>query len=82
MTKDLLWTAVIAELRFMSSPLTAEVEKATEVTDADFKLIKLLGEVVKNLDFKETALWTERQGYQCLSYCNSLSVSVKAWIYS
>ena len=40
----------------MSSPLTAEVEKATEVTDADFKLIKLLGEVVKNLDFKETAL--------------------------
>ena len=60
MTKDLLWTAVIAELRFMSSPLTAEVKKATEVTDADFKLIELLDEIVKNLNFNKAALWTER----------------------
>ena len=56
MTKGLPQTAVIAELRFMSSPLTAEVERATEVTDADFKLIKLLGEIVKDLNFKEAAL--------------------------
>ena len=65
----------------MSSPLTAEVERATEVTDADFKPVELLDEIVKNLDFKEAALWTERWDYQCLSCCNSLSVSVKAWTY-
>ena len=40
----------------MGSPLTAEVEKATEVTDADFKPIRLLGEVIKNLNFKEAVL--------------------------
>ena len=40
----------------MSSPLTAEVERATEVTDADFKPVELLDEIVKNLDFKEAAL--------------------------
>ena len=40
----------------MGSPLTAEVKRATEVTDADFEPVKLLGEVVKNLNFKETAL--------------------------
>ena len=43
----------------MSLPLTAEVEEATEVTDADFKPVELLGEVMKNLNFKEAALWTE-----------------------
>ena len=43
----------------MGLPLTAEVEGATEVTGADFKPIELLGEVMKNLDFKEAALWTE-----------------------
>ena len=40
----------------MSSLLTAEIERAIEVTDADFELIRLLGEVVKNLNFKEAAL--------------------------
>ena len=29
------------------------------MTDADFKPVELLDEVVKNLDFKEAALWTE-----------------------
>ena len=82
MTKGLLWTAVIAELRFMSSPLITEVERATEVTDADFKPVKLLGEIMKDLDFKEAALWTEVWDYQCLSCYNSSSVSVKAWTYS
>ena len=43
----------------MGSPLTAEVEGATEVTGAGFEPIGLLGEVVKDLDFKEAALWTE-----------------------
>ena len=43
----------------MSSPLTAEVKGATEVTGANFKPIGLLGEVVKNLNFKEAELWTE-----------------------
>ena len=43
----------------MGSPLTAGIEEATEVTGADFKPIGLLGEVMKNLDFKEAALWTE-----------------------
>ena len=56
MTKGLLQTAAIAELRSMGSPLTAGVKKATEVTDADFKPVELLGEVVKNLDFKEAVL--------------------------
>ena len=40
----------------MGSPLTAGVEKVTEVTDADFEPIRLLGEVMKNLNFKEAAL--------------------------
>ena len=40
----------------MGLSLTAGVEGATEVTGADFKLIGLLGEVVKDLDFKEAAL--------------------------
>ena len=40
----------------MGLPLTAEVKRATEVTDADFKPIELLGKVMKDLDFKETAL--------------------------
>ena len=40
----------------MGSPLTAGVKKATEVTGADFEPIELLGEVVKNLNFKEAAL--------------------------
>ena len=62
----------------MGSPLTAEVKEVTEVTGADFKPVGLLDEVMKDLDFKEAALWTEGQGYQCLSCCNSLSVSVKA----
>ena len=56
MTKSLPQTAAIAELRFMGSPLTAEVERATEVTDTDFKPIELLGEIMKNLDFKEAVL--------------------------
>ena len=56
MTKGLPQTAAIAELRSMGSSLTAEVEGATEVTDADFKLIGLLGEIMKNLNFKEAAL--------------------------
>ena len=43
----------------MGSPLITGIEGATEVTDADFKPVELLGEVVKNLDFKEAALWTE-----------------------
>ena len=43
----------------MGSPLTAGVEGATEVTGAGFKPIGLLGEVVKDLDFKEAGLWTE-----------------------
>ena len=43
----------------MGSPLTAGVEGATEVTGADFKPIELLGEIVKDLDFKEAGLWTE-----------------------
>ena len=59
MTKSLPQTAVIAELRSMSSSLTAELKEATEVTDADFKLIELLDKIVKNLNFKEAALWTE-----------------------
>ena len=58
-TKGLPQTAAIAELRSMGSPLTAEVKKATEVTGADFKPIGLLGEVMKDLNFKEAALWTE-----------------------
>ena len=62
----------------MGSPLTAGVEGATEVTGADFKPIGLLDEVMKDLNFKEAALWTEGQGCQCLSCCNSSSVSVKA----
>ena len=82
MTKGLLWTAAIAELRSMGLPLTAEVEGATEVTDTDFKPIELLGEIMKDLNFKEAALWTEGWGYQCLSCCNSSSVSVQAWTYS
>ena len=40
----------------MGLPLTAGVEGATEVTGADFKSVGLLGEVVKDLDFKEAAL--------------------------
>ena len=40
----------------MGSPLTAGIEKATEVTDADFKPIRLLGEIMKDLNFKEAAL--------------------------
>ena len=43
----------------MGSPLTAGVEGATEVTGAGFEPIELLGGVVKDLDFKEAALWTE-----------------------
>ena len=56
MAKGLPQTAAIAELRSMGSPLTAGVERATEVTGADFKPVGLLGEVVKDLDFKEAAL--------------------------
>ena len=63
MAKGLPQTAAIAELRSMGSPLTAGVERATEVTGADFKPVGLLGEVVKDLDFKEAALWTEEWGY-------------------
>ena len=59
MAKGLPQTAAIAELRSMGSPLTAGVEGATEVTGADFKPIGLLGEVMKDLNFKEAALWTE-----------------------
>ena len=44
----------------MGSPLTAGVKRATEVTGADFEPIGLLGEVIKDLDFKEAALWTKR----------------------
>ena len=44
----------------MGSPLTAGVEGATEVTGAGFEPIGLLGEIMKDLDFKEAALWTER----------------------
>ena len=40
----------------MGLPLTAEVEGATEVTDTDFKPIELLGEIMKDLNFKEAAL--------------------------
>ena len=40
----------------MGSSLTAEVERATEVTGADFKPVELLGEVMKNLNFKEAVL--------------------------
>ena len=40
----------------MGSPLTAGVEEATEVTDADFKPVGLLDEVMNDLDFKEAAL--------------------------
>ena len=40
----------------MGSPLTAGIEGATEVTGADFKPIRLLGEVMKDLDFKEAVL--------------------------
>ena len=40
----------------MGSPLTAEVEEVTEVTGAVFKPVELLGEVVKDLNFKEAAL--------------------------
>ena len=57
--KGLPQTAAIAELRSMGSPLITGVKEATEVTGAGFELIGLLGEVVKNLDFKEAALWTE-----------------------
>ena len=56
MTKSLSQTAAIAELRSMSSSLTTEVKKAIEVTDADFKPIELLGEIMKDLNFKEAAL--------------------------
>ena len=56
MTKGLPQTAAIAELRSMGSPLTAGVEEATEVTDADFKPVGLLDEVMNDLDFKEAAL--------------------------
>ena len=56
MAKGLPQTAVIAELRSMGSPLTAGVEGATEVISADFKPIELLGEVMKDLDFKEAVL--------------------------
>ena len=62
----------------MGSPLTAEVKRAIEVTGADFEPVGLLGEVMKDLNFKEAELWTEGQGCQCLSCCNSSSVSVKA----
>ena len=43
----------------MGLPLTAGVKGATEVTGADFEPVGLLGKVVKDLDFKEAALWTE-----------------------
>ena len=43
----------------MGLSLTAGVERAIEVTGAEFKPVELLGEVVKNLNFKEAALWTE-----------------------
>ena len=59
MTKGLPQTAAIAELRSMGSPLITEVEGATEVISADFKPVGLLDEVMKDLNFKEAALWTE-----------------------
>ena len=59
MAKGLPQTAAIAELRSMGSPLTTGVEGATEVTGTGFEPIGLLGEIMKDLDFKEAVLWTE-----------------------
>ena len=43
----------------MGLPLTAGVKGATEVTGAVFEPIELLGEIMKDLNFKEAALWTK-----------------------
>ena len=80
---SLLWTAVIVEFRFIKSPAGTETAEVTEIVEAMIIILALkewLLEMVTVLGLAGTALAAATvQGWWCLSYYSSLSVSMKAW---
>ena len=78
---DLLWIAVIAELKFIKSSAETETVRMIEIVEAIMMILvfkEWLLEAVTVLNLTGTALATAMiWDWQCLNCCNSLSVSVK-----
>ena len=78
---DLFWIAAIAELRFIKSLVETKTVRVTEVVEATVMILafkKWLFEAVLDLTDAApaaAAIWS----WQCLSYYNFSSVSVKTW---
>ena len=82
---NLLWTAVIAELKFIKSSMKTEMMRVTEIVKTTVMILtseKWLLKTVIILSLTDAALTAATVwDWWYLSCCNSLLILIKTWTY-